>query len=242
LTIYIPAYQRPEVADLLQSLAPQLTAECEVIVSDDDPQATAADLVRSIMATAPCRVEYRHNVPRLGGPDNLHLGLTVGTGEWLWMLSDDDVVLPDAVANILQVTATHDFDRVILLSPQADSPAAGLAGSANDIAQRDPGLLIAATLITANVLRREALNLRAAENKKTTLYGPAWAYTGCQRIKVMAAPAFTVGAEHAGEFVAATDPTVNIGQVWTELLANGYGVQPSQESFAWNFVSVSQAA
>jgi hypothetical protein len=242
LTIYVPAYRRPEVAGLLASLAPQLTAECEVIVSDDDPGALAAAAVRDELAGAPCRVEYRHNTVRLGGPDNLHAGLTAGTGDWVWMLSDDDVVLPDAVANILQVVATHDIDRVILLTPDSPSGAAGVTGSAAEIAERDPGLLIAATLITANVLRRSTLDLDLAAKKKGTLYGVAWSYAGCKRIKVMASPAFKVGVDHVGEFVAATDPSVNIPQVWAELLTDGYGVAPSESSYAWNFVSASQQA
>jgi glycosyltransferase involved in cell wall biosynthesis len=242
LSIYIPAYKRPEIANLLASLAPQLTSECEVIVSDDDPSALAADMVRSTLQNAPCRVEYRHNVPRAGGPDNLHAGLTAGTGDWLWVISDDDVILPSAIADILEVINTHDVDRIILLTPQAPSNAAGVLGTAADIAKRDEGLLIAATLTTANVVRRAALDMTKAVEKKATLYGLAWAFAGCKRIMVMAAPAFIVGDQRAGEFVSQSDPTVDIGRVWSELLTEGLGVEVSPNSFAWNFVSMSHKA
>jgi glycosyltransferase involved in cell wall biosynthesis len=243
LSIYIPAYKRPELRELLASLAPQLTAECEVIISDDAPlEAYAADYVREVFADAPCRVVYEPNLPRLAGVENLHKSLTAGTGQWLWVISDDDVILPNAIADIFEVINTHDVDRIILLTPQAPSGAAGVLGTAADIAKRDEGLLIAATLTTANVVRRAALNVAKAVEKKDTLYGLAWAFAGCKRIMVMAAPAFLVGDQRAGEFVAQSGPTVDIGQVWSELLTDGLGVEVGPDSFGWNFVSASQRA
>jgi hypothetical protein len=59
---------------------------------------------------------------------------------------------------------------------------------------------------------------------------------------VMAAPAFIVGDQRAGEFVSQSDPTVDIGRVWSELLTEGLGVEVSPNSFAWNFVSMSHKA
>ena len=241
LTIYIPAYRRPaELAALLGSLAPQLTPECEVIVSDDDPAGSAEPATAALADAAPCRVSYIRHGRNLGGNENLLRGLEAGGAPWLWMISDDDVVLPGAIADIL--AATHDdIDRLILLEEHAPTAAAGMLGTPAEIEAAQPGLLIAATLITANVVRKSALDVRLAREKVDTLYGCSWAQIGCSRVKVLAAPAFRVGTEHAGEFVAATKPDFDAVAAWTDLLL-AFGVEPGTQSFGWNFVSAARAS
>ena len=74
------------------------------------------------------------------------------------------------------------------------------------------------------------------------MYGCAWAYTSAQRVKVHASPAFEVGVAHVGEFVAATDPGADIAGIWLDLLQNGYGIAPTDETASWNYVSAARAA
>jgi len=242
LTIYIPTYNRPEVADLLDSLAPQLTADVEVIVSDDGPERLGEAPTLAMADVAPCRVTYMANPDRLGGPLNLERGLSVGEGAWLWMISDDDVVLPNAVADILQAIEHDDIDRLILLTPSAPTNAAGMVSTPQGLESVEPGLMIASTLITANVVRRSALDLQAAHDRRSTMYGVAWSYTKAQRVKVHASPAFEVGTEHVGEFVRETAPSADIASIWLDLLQDGYGIIPGEENAAWNYVSVARAA
>jgi glycosyltransferase involved in cell wall biosynthesis len=236
LTIYVPAYRRPEIADLFASLAPQLTNQVELIVSDNCPDQTALAPLR-LLNNAPCSVTYLHQPSNTGGIANLERGLTIGTGAWLWMISDDDVILPNAVADILNEIEHSDIDRLILLSQNAPTGAAGMVGTPAEIEAAQPGIMIAATLITANVLRRSSLNVEQAREKAATLYGPAFAYTGCKRVKVHATPAIIVGCNHAGEFVAATDPTIDVASIWSEMLTM-LGIEPTQSALSWNFVSV----
>jgi glycosyltransferase involved in cell wall biosynthesis len=240
LTIYIPAYRRPEVADLLASLAPQLTDQVEVIVSDDSPEQTAKAATEAL-ADAPCQVTYIHNPQRLGGPANLERGLQIGRGAWLWMISDDDQVLPGALGEILHEIEHSDIDRLILLSRGAPNSAAGMSGTPAHIEATEPGLMIAATLTSANVLRRSALDIDLAKAQRDSLYGPAFAMTTCTRVKVHASPAIEVGCERAGEFVAATKPDFNPLPVWYDLLRR-MGIEPTPQALAWNFVAVEQAA
>jgi hypothetical protein len=167
----------------------------------------------------------------------LERGLTIGSGAWLWMISDDDIILPNAIADILNEIEHSDIDRLILLSQDAPTGAAGMVGTPAEIEAAQPGIMIAATLITANVLRRSALDVELARAKAATLYGPAFAYTGCKRVKVHATPAIVVGCDHAGEFVAATDPTIDVGNIWSELLTM-LGIEPTDSALSWNFVSV----
>lgn len=242
LTIYVPTYNRHEIADLLNSLAPQLTADVEVIVSDDGPNKLGEAPTLALAESAPCRVTYMHNPERIGGPLQLERGLTAGSGAWLWMISDDDVVLPGALAEILQAIEHDDIDRLILLTPSAPTQAAGMVSTPQGLEQIEPGLMLASTLITANVLRRSALDIDLARKKRKTMYGCAWAYTTAKRVKVHASPAFDVGTEHVGEFVAATDPGADIAGIWLELLQDGYDIVPTDDTASWNYVSAARAA
>jgi len=238
LTIYIPAYRRMEVAKLLESLAPQLTAEVELIVSDDCPNQTAKAATLAI--DSPATVTYMHNPQRLGGVANLERGLSAGSGSWVWMISDDDIILPNTVADILAEIEQADIDRLILLTEKAPNGAAGMVGSPAEIEAAQPGLMIASTLITANVLRRNALDMQAAKDNASTLHGPAFAYAGCKRVKVHATPAFEVGCKHVGEFVASTNPNLDVFAVWSDML-NGLGIAPLPDSMSWNFVAAEAA-
>lgn len=238
LTIYVPAFRRPEVANLFASLAPQLTNQCELIVSDNCPDQTALAPLR-LLANAPCNVTYLHQPSNTGGVANLERGLTIGSGAWLWTISDDDTILPNAIADILNEIEHTDIDRLILLSHNAPTGAAGMVGTPAEIESAQPGTMIAATLITANVLRRSALDIELAREKAATLYGPAFAYTGCKRVKVHATPAIVVGCEHVGEFVASTDPTIDVATIWSDLLTR-LGIEPTDSAFSWNFISVGQ--
>jgi glycosyltransferase involved in cell wall biosynthesis len=236
LTIYIPAYRRPEIRNLLTSLRDQLTDRCEVIVTDDDPQGSAWPHVSELLADAPCRVEYHRNVANLGSIPNCMRAYEMARGPWLWVLGDDDELLDGAVAEVL--TNLPYVDRLILLTEGAPRNAAGMTGTAAEIAAAEPGLLIAATCTTANVWRIDSLDRRLAMSKLDTAMSYSFADTGCQRVRVVDTPLIVVGANHANEALAHVKWSGDMNAVWRELLAC-YGVQDiGPEHFAWNFVSV----
>jgi hypothetical protein len=81
------------------------------------------------------------------------------------------------------------------------------------------------------------LDVELAKAKAATLYGPAFAYTGCKRVKVHATPAIIVGCDHVNEFVAANDPTIDVSSIWSELLTM-LDIEPTDSALSWNFVSV----
>jgi hypothetical protein len=240
LTIYIPTYKRESLADLLAALAPQLTPDVEVIVSDNDPDGMGRAIVADALAATSSYVHYSRRPKNIGGSANIARGYTAGGGDWLWIMGDDDAVLPGAVANVLASVNSDDLDRLILLSQQAPSTTAGMLGSMAELAEIDPGLPIAATLISANVLRRSALDPVLASSHVKTMYGHSWASTSCHRVKVLASPAITVGGDHAGQFADQSDFDGDIVDIWSDLLRRGYGITPTPESFSWNYVSVQQ--
>lgn len=237
LTIYIPTYKRPTLGALLVSLAPQLDDRVEVVVSDNDPEGSAREVVEAHVPGA----TYVCQSVNTGGEANLLRGWESGSAPWVWMIGDDDEVLPGAVADVLAAIEHDDVDRLILLTREAPSGAAGMIGSPADLERAQPGLTIAATLISANVVRRSSLDLAAGRAHLGTMYGWAWAMTGCRRVKVLASPAIRVGADHAGDFLAQAGYDGDIVAVWDELL-NDFGAKYHPDSFSWNFASVARAA
>jgi glycosyltransferase involved in cell wall biosynthesis len=243
LGIYIPAYKRDTLGRLLASLAPQLTDRVEVIISDDDPEGSGFEHVRKHLSDTPSRIEYGRRRMNLGPDANLLRGLEVGRAPWVWQMGDDDYALPGAVERILAaIDESVNVDRLVLLSEHFDSPAAGMIGSIRDIARRDPSLPIAATLITANVVRRDALDLRLAHEKLDTMYACSWANTTAQAVYVIPEPCIGVGTGHVDGYAGISDiGREGIAAIWSDLL-RGYGIEPTPEAFARNYVNVAISA
>lgn len=237
LTIYIPTYRRPsELADLLASLMPQCGTDVEVIVADDDPEESG----RSACEQWPVR--YIARGENLGGDENLQRGYEESRGRWVWMVGDDDRILPGAVADILEGIRSADVDRLILLSPDAPTGAAGCEGTPAGLEALQPGLSIASTLITANVVRRSALDFAAGRREIDSMYGWAFSFAHIRRCRVLASPCFAVGTQHAGEYVQSRGRGDDaVVAVWGRLLA-AQGVQLTESALSWNHVSAARAA
>lgn len=237
LTIYVPTYRRSELRLLLASLAPQLDDRVEVFIADNDPEGSAFPAVAAQLSDARCYVNYSRREANIGGEANILAGYTAGHADWVWVVGDDDALLPHAVADVLEAIDHDDVDRLILLSVQAPSKAAGRVGTLAEIAAHDPGLPIASTLISSNVLRRRALDLTAAQEHLGTMYSHSWANTTCHRVRVLNQACIAVGANHPNEFSSEAGFGGDINAVWSDLLA-AYGIDPTPESFGWNHVSV----
>jgi len=232
LTIYIPTFRRPELATLLQSL--ELCSDVEVIISDND--GAAAPIVEEHLADAPCRVDYSKRRNNIGGDLNILRAYDVAETDWVWIIGDDDELLPGAIEQVLKHLG-DDVDRLILLSDRSPRTAEGFTGTAAELAQVDPSLLVAATLISANVIRKPSINTRLGLSKIETSYAHAWSWTTCQRIKVLA-PCIKVGRNHCDEMDGVKVPPRNQWQdTYRELLdALGANV-PIESALQWNFVN-----
>lgn len=232
LTIYIPTYRRSELSELLDSLKPQLTSEVEIVISDNDGQ--AAPLVTEQMYHAPCPVRYERRASNIGGDANIVRGWTQGSAPWVWIIGDDDVVNSDALRLVLQRITDETIDRVILLSESAPREAAGAVGSLRELAELDPALPLAATLVSANVCRRSAVNLAAAIAAVDTKYGHAYGMP-TERVAVLAEPALSrVGYQHAGDGIPAGWDGQKVKDDWLRHV----GIEPNERSYSWNYMSV----
>lgn len=198
LTVYIPTRNRPEFCNrLLGSLAPQMSG-IEVILSSNGSLDgyEIPDGVRVI--------QQRTNT---GGRVQWMLGPLVASREYCWMIGDDDVVLPGAVATILADLS----DKPALLVNHDGQYDLGVGmGDAFDtyrdmvIAQVEAGRSAAVTSLTlasSLVFRRDAFDLSLAVRKCDTMYGQHYAILSNAlrgRVKVVSAPTFSAGSsDHA---------------------------------------------
>ena len=119
LFIYLPTYNRPEsLRRQLSVLLPQVekfSQDVRVLICDNDSSKyTQEELLRGLPVLK--NVEVRRNGGNIGGNGNIALGFVFAKpDEFLWILSDNDIVLPNAVAYLLSVLDS-DFDFYCFVS------------------------------------------------------------------------------------------------------------------------------
>jgi glycosyltransferase involved in cell wall biosynthesis len=102
LTIAIPTYDRNQkLVSLLHRLRPQIVANVSIVVIDNfSPTPVSITLAEQPeLAELPLFV-YR-NEANIGISANIIRSFELSQGTWVWLLGDDDDILPDAVSNIL---------------------------------------------------------------------------------------------------------------------------------------------
>lgn len=100
ISICIPTYNRPKlVREAVDSAIAQSYQPLEILVSDDsrndDTETALGDLIVSR------NIRYVRNSPPLGQAGNVNNLFDRAKGELLVLLHDDDILLPDAVANLV---------------------------------------------------------------------------------------------------------------------------------------------
>jgi len=109
LTIAIPTYNRSQaLAETVRQLLPQLTAECKLLIVDNASDTPASDVLRPLLSTRPdINVQFHRNRYNVGMCGNFVRCFEVCDTEWLWMLGDDDLPCPDAIAKIFRQLDSH---------------------------------------------------------------------------------------------------------------------------------------
>jgi abequosyltransferase len=163
LTIAIPTYNRSHnLVMLLASLAPQLTNESlvELLISDN---ASSDDTSSAIEAYRRKGMVFRsiRNEINLGADSNIAQCFAEAAGQYVWIVGDDDIVLPGALAVILSLLEQDEYDIVHIrgkdfdnnhqLSAVSPSPQIEIIGDARKFALRTHVFL---TFITGNIVNK----------------------------------------------------------------------------------------
>ncbi len=118
LSIAIPTFNRGKyLAESLRALAPQLAGELrvELIISDnsssDDTQTVVGSFLREGLS---CR--YIRNESNIGADANFLQCFREARGKYVWLLGDDDILVPGGLAKILPLLETGNYSLVYLNS------------------------------------------------------------------------------------------------------------------------------
>jgi succinoglycan biosynthesis protein ExoM len=135
ISIVIPTFRRPDMlAGLLATLGPQLTADTEAVIVDNDPAASARDVV----AAAP-GLRYVHE-PRPGVVHARNRGVAEARGRYILFLDDDELPGPHWLAafeTMARAGAPAAFGRIV--PRYAGTPPAGLVPLLDALFSRELG-------------------------------------------------------------------------------------------------------
>ena len=113
LSICIATYNRAGfIGDTLKSVLSQLTPECEVVISDNASTDNTADVVAEHTRGLP-NVRYARHPVNLGLDRNFDHAVEIARGKYCWLLPDDDVLKPGAIAAVL-AAARRDFSLILV--------------------------------------------------------------------------------------------------------------------------------
>ena len=123
LSITMPTRNRTELFERALRSVLQATASVaeriEITVSDGSDDDSTGRVVERLLAAWPGRHRYVWNRPGLGLVDNLNHVIELATGEWIQQLHDDDYLLPDAGAAMLDATRrAGPGERVLMFGVQ----------------------------------------------------------------------------------------------------------------------------
>jgi hypothetical protein len=120
LSICIATYRRAGfIGQTLASILPQLTDQVELVVVDGaSPDDTPAVVARCFQGRADCRYI---RLEQKGGVDQDYCrAVAQASGEYCWLMTDDDVLLPGAVAAVLRHLETG--PELLVVNAQVAGP------------------------------------------------------------------------------------------------------------------------
>jgi glycosyltransferase involved in cell wall biosynthesis len=194
LTIAIPTYNRAGcLKELLSGLAQQLDNEprVELMISDNaSPDETRA-VVEEFIARG-MEIRYIRNNQNIGADANFLQCFEQARGKYVWLFSDDDLIIPGGAAKILEYCASADYDLISLSNyPLEEAPPPLSAGAHHDaIDISDPRqyakrVHVFFTFISGNIINKDTV-LAAGAKPFSDLIGSSliqlsWTYTALNR-------------------------------------------------------------
>ncbi|MDB9760436.1 glycosyltransferase family 2 protein [Pelagibacteraceae bacterium] len=102
LSICIPTYNRPDsLVNCLNSLSLQKKKNFEVCISDNCSNTNIKKIIKPFKKKL--KIKYNRNNKNLGFALNLLKVTKMATGEFIWFLGDDDLLMPNAVNELYKL-------------------------------------------------------------------------------------------------------------------------------------------
>lgn len=118
LSVTIPTFNRAiYLAELLECLLPQISGSpagtVELLISDNCSDDGTQQLIADFQSRGLlCR--YVRNAQNLGADANFLQCLNLATGQYVWVLGDDDLLVPNAIPDLISLLSQGEFDMVFL--------------------------------------------------------------------------------------------------------------------------------
>lgn len=113
VSIVIPTFRRPHCALIaaMSALAQRIDQPFELVLVDNDPDGSALELLRGLIAGRAARIAVVHE-PRAGVANARNAGLAAARGELIAFLDDDEIAPPTWLAELARVQKAHSADVV----------------------------------------------------------------------------------------------------------------------------------
>lgn len=120
LSICITSYKRiKELERCLNSIDSKYTEKVEIIISEDcSPQKKdIEELVQKFAKGSLYHVVFNSNISNLGYDGNLKKLQTLASGEYIFYISDDDVIVPGALDKLIRFIEMSDYKYNLIFAP-----------------------------------------------------------------------------------------------------------------------------
>ncbi|MGE0114269.1 MAG: glycosyltransferase family 2 protein [Steroidobacteraceae bacterium] len=179
LSICIPTYRRPALLErcILSAIESAGDRPVDIVVADDAISDANVQVMQRLVDTYPF-VHWHRNDLNLGIDDNIQHAVNLCITDYAWLVGEDDVFLPDAVASMHDLLQTLDAPFVFANYYYVDGSMRCVMGAALD-PLLDPAVpcsefiakhLWAVGFIGACVLNKACWSLTSAAPYKGTYY------------------------------------------------------------------------
>lgn len=136
LCFCIPTYNRKSSLEaVLKSLLPQVRSyEIPIYISDNNSEDSTSDMIRTFQKKYPF-IFYKKQESNRGLDANMFEVIKMSTTKYAWWLGDDDLVLDNAVDEVISLLERHDEYDLVLLNGELRSGNLTLSDTKNAIVE-----------------------------------------------------------------------------------------------------------
>jgi glycosyltransferase involved in cell wall biosynthesis len=192
LSLCIPTYNRlmlltEALSAIIIQIDDKFTRSVEILISNNASTDDTEKYVKEVIANHPhLQIRYLCNEANMGADTNICRVIKQAKGEWIYLLSDDDIFLPGGLAKLLELIEKYpDFDAFCLNMYSFDKDPYLQGKSVFDIAEdkiimnKDESLIFFSTWITfisTLAFRRKAIVEKEHDDKIGTCLALCYSY------------------------------------------------------------------
>lgn len=125
LSICIPTFNRPQLLrecllSIVEKLTPTNRDFLEIVIADNSDNELTEEMVADFKIKF-SNIKYLKNAVNLGAPLNMFKALDNGSGKYLWLMGDDDLVVAGGVDAMINILKNNNYSALILNFSQGDS-------------------------------------------------------------------------------------------------------------------------